>query len=110
MKIRISDESVVTMGKLAVLAASPVGMGMLHFNAGLKFDDIKFSEHESRPEQLSIDYYQGRMTKFFGRKIAGGEWEFSDDIRSDYQSWCSTFPSYEQLAAAAVLQDTHEKR
>jgi len=48
-----------------------------------------------------VDYYQGRMVKFQGRKRDNGEWEFSDNISTDYQSWIRKYASYLALAEAA---------
>ena len=100
MVIKATDEQVIEMGKLAILASQPMGMGFLHHDPGLAKDDIALVvEHGG----LYIDYYMGRMVKFNARKsVDGKEWSFSDSIRSDYQSWIGTYPGYQALFDAAV--------
>lgn len=97
MLIPATDAQVIEMGKLAVLASRPMGMGFLHHDASLTKAQIDL---EVRGNSLSIDYYQGRMVKFYGRKQADG-WEFSDQISSEYESWIRTYPSYRELFEAA---------
>lgn len=104
MIIKCTPEEVIEMGKLAVLASQPVGMGFLHYQAGLKKEEIQFADFELRSDSLSIDYYQGRMVKFNGRKVANG-WEFADVITPDYQSWMRHYPSYKDLYEAAIKEN-----
>lgn len=104
MIIQATDEQVVEMGKLAILASIPMGMGILHYDRDLKSADIEIAVNTSG---LYIDYYQGRMVKFNGHKSADG-WSFSDEIRDDYQSWKCRYPSYQSLFdAARVDGDPH---
>lgn len=82
------------MAATAVNASIPVGMGFLHYNpkTTAKPEDIEVFR-----DAISIDYYEGRMTKFHGRKVTGG-WEFTPDIPNrEYQSWCIYFKTYEEL-------------
>lgn len=96
----LTDEQVISMGKLAVMASSPMGMGFLHYQAGLKPEDIQLEIRGDYNPGLYIDYYQGRMVKFRGWKKPEG-WEFPDTISHEYESWIRTYPSYEALANAA---------
>ena len=99
MILTLTDEQVVEMGKLAVLASSPAGMGFLHYDPRLTKDAIQL---DIKRDSLHIDYYQGRMVKFSARRVSDGKWEFSDSINREYQSWIDTYPSYQALADAVT--------
>lgn len=98
MTIELSDEQVIKMGKLAILASTPVGLGILHYDSNLKEDDI---ELEIKNQRLSIDYYMGRMVKFHAKKVLDNKWEFSDEISNEYQSWKMRYGSYKMLSELA---------
>lgn len=98
-----TDAQVLRMARLAILASIPVGLGMLHFNPALKESDIVVElEGQEGREQLHVDYYQGRMTKFNAWKYAGGGWQFRDTVDIEYQSWIKTYPDYQALYDASV--------
>ena len=96
MNMNLTDAQVIQMGKLAIMASVPMGMGFLHYQPGLKAEDIQL---EVRADGLFIDYYQGRMVKFYARKKEDG-WHFPDAVSRDYQSWVDTYPSYDALVDA----------
>jgi len=94
---------------LAVNASSPMGMGWLHFQAGHEFtaDDIKPYQREDGT--FDLDYVEGRMVKLYIRRLSPERWEiWSDPPRSDYQSWCRTYPSYRDLLTAAGVTKFNE--
>ena len=99
MELRLSDQEVIKMAKLAILASRPVGLGFLHHMPKLKEEDIQLEVNDNG---LYIDYYQGRMVKFNASKIDKGMWYFNDTINPEYQSWIGSYPTYEALASAAV--------
>lgn len=85
------------MALLAVNASIPVGMGFLQYSpTNYELGDIP----EPNGNYYSIDYFQGRMTKFYAKKT-GETWEFLDTPQSDYQSWSRKYPTYESLYKAA---------
>lgn len=94
MIINVTDEEVIEMGKLAILASKPMGLGIFHFNPHLKKEDINLKISE---RGLYIDYYEGRMVKFYARKTTNG-YDFNERISADYQSWICKYDSYETLA------------
>lgn len=102
MLIQATDDEVIEMGKLAILASDPMGVGYLHHRPGMTKDDI--ADLEIRGNALHIDYYQGRMVKFGARKTPDG-WEFMDSISSEYESWIRDYADYRALhdAAASAL-------
>jgi hypothetical protein len=100
MKLEATDEQVVRMGQLAVMASVPVGMGILHYDASLKPTDIRLEVRGGDNPGLFIDYFQGRMVKFRCWKRDGG-FEFPDTISHEYESWIATYPSYDALFTAA---------
>jgi hypothetical protein len=104
LTINATDDQVLEMGKLAVLASRPVGMGFLHYQSGLTKEMVELEIQDGYNPGLFIDYYQGRMVKFQGWK-KGERWEFHDTIDREYQSWIAEYPSYQALfeAACAVL-------
>lgn len=103
MLIPATDAQVEEMGKLAVLASAPMGMGFLHHKPDLQKDAIVLDVNE---RGLFIDYYQGRMVKFRGWKKQNG-WEFPDQISSEYESWIRTYRDYRELFEAAEKAVAH---
>lgn len=112
MLLEATDADVIEMGRLAVLASVPMGMGHFHHQPDLKKSDIAIA---LRSGGVNIDYYAGRMVKFWALKVEGG-YEVADRISPDYESWISTYPSYVALfeaaksadAIARVADDQHE--
>lgn len=98
MILKATDVEVVEMAKLAIMASKPMGMGYLHYNHGLKMEDIDIPIPVG---DLSIDYWQGRMVKFYARR-AGIDWNFMPDVLDqEYQSWCVVYKDYSELLRAA---------
>lgn len=98
--MKLTDEQVIKMAKLAILASVPAGLGWLHADATLteeRIDDLEI-EYNS----LYVDYYQGRMVKFQAKKN-GDEWTFGN-VHHEYQSWIRKYPTYEALAEAAFKE------
>lgn len=95
MIIVATKEQVIKMAKLAIMASVPVGMGFLHHRPDLKEEEIQL-------EEPSVDYFCGRMVKFWARDNKDGSWDFADTIRDDYQSWINIYPSYQALFEEVV--------
>ena len=95
MKIKCTDEQAIKMATLAVNCASPVGMGFLHYKAD-DYSDSKIKRYFNGTD-IYIDYHDGRMTKFNGKKISDTEWAFPDSTNPEYQSWAMTHPTYQDL-------------
>jgi hypothetical protein len=98
MKFKATDEQLKEIIANAVLASRPVGMGFLSFDPSLHKKQILDSlASYTICRQHAIDYFQGRMVKLWLKS--------EGDIRSlpdrppepDYQSWCSRYPTYEDL-------------
>lgn len=104
MFIAATDKEVLMMGKLAILASVPVGIGVLHHDPNLKIDDVQLTLKSDFNPGLFIDYYQGRMVKFRCWKKEGG-FEFPDTISHEYESWKRTYPDYTALFQAAQKCD-----
>lgn len=99
---------------LAWKSSRVVGMGAL-MDEGAKTEDEVWRHllvcgdyplHPVEPENgkngsFRADYVFGRMMKMSVR-VVDGEIELSGtELRPDYQSWCSDYPSYTSLHAAA---------
>lgn len=105
MELPVSDVEVAKMAALAVRASKPMGMGFLHFRQS--DDSIPHTEFLDTVKggKISIDYHNGRMVKFYARRIEENKWSFDDTITPDYQSWCITYPDCETLALAAMAEE-----
>lgn len=94
--VNLTYEQVIEMAKLAILASRPVGLGFLHYQSDLKKEDI---EIKCSHVGVHIDYFQGRMVKFYADKLEStGEWFFPDVTNYEFQSWKSRYDSYRELA------------
>jgi hypothetical protein len=102
--MRVNDDELKAMMKLAILASVPVGMGFLHHDPTLTADKINDIGDYIHGTSASIDYYRGRMVKFNAWKYEDG-WEFERPISSDYQSWSRRYNSYEELYNAVKEQE-----
>lgn len=97
MIVKITDEQVLKMARLAILASVAVGMGVLHYDRDLRDEDIAV---KIEPTGVFVDYYQGRMVKFRAWRRDDGQWEFPDTISND-ESWIRMYPTYDSLYRAA---------
>ena len=100
MEFHLTDNHVKRMAAAAINASKAVGLGWMHFDktATITVDDVHIIQGDN---QLSIDYYQGRMVKFHARRIDKDKWNFSpDNLTPDYQSWCEKYPTWEHLFEA----------
>ena len=92
---KATEEQILKLGANAVNAASPMGMGFLHFQ------EKEYTAEDIGPclseWGLDIDYFEGRMTKLHIRREKDG-WDEPGEPRSDYQSWCSKYPTFKDLA------------
>lgn len=91
--MKLTDKQVIKMAKLAILASVPMGMGFLHHKPNMTKNDINI---EIKDNGLNIDYYQGRMVKFYANKNED-DWSFGK-VHPEYQSWCNKYNSYKTLA------------
>ena len=98
-----TEEQILQIAANAVNASTPMGMGFLHFQPK------EYTPEEMRKclsdYGLSIDYFDGRMTKFYIIRAENDQWRVVDHgPRSDYQSWASKYPTYEALAGSVLPQ------
>lgn len=102
MRLSLTDDQVREMARRAILASEPVGLGFLHYRPGLKLEEINLKGLDRSDDTINpgifVDYYEGRMVKFASWKQPDGTWKFHDETSHDYQSWKSTYDSYEVLA------------
>ena len=100
MILKCNYEDVISMAVLAVNNSIPVGMGFLHYEKK-DYDDKKIREtYPSNSKEINIDYFYGRMTKFYAIKVNDSEWKFLDNLDTEYESWAKVFSSYELLLNA----------
>lgn len=90
---------------------SPMGMGILRDRDGVTESDVAKNVKSNgdypcnpneEPGRLYGDYVFGRMMKLAIRFDATTVTSRSDAPRSDYQSWCVKYPTYQSLLDAAV--------
>lgn len=99
MKFDATEDVILEMGRLAVNAAIPMGIGWLHAESkDYTKEDVKEYLYKAG---LNIDYFHGRMTKLYIRRVDKTTWEMSDNLRHDYQSWIPLYPSSNALLKAA---------
>jgi len=100
MKIALTIDQALQIAANAVNASAPMGMGMLHYkNTEYRPEQMRSCVDESG---LHIDYFQGRMVKLRA-SCKDGLYSFSDSLpRHDYQSWASTYPTYDALIQSVV--------
>lgn len=96
MIITATDEQVRQMMALACNASVPAGVGFIHYNFKHKASGPVMIEFMTKREAY-IDYWNGRMVKFYGQKVAENQWQFSDKVNIEYQSWANKYPSYQAL-------------
>lgn len=97
--MKLTNEQIIKMAKLAIMASVPMGMGFLHHKPDMTEADI--TDLEVDGNGLYIDYYQGRMVKFCASKYPDGSWSFGN-VSFEYQSWICKYPSYEKLAEMVI--------
>ena len=93
---------------LAYRASIPMGLGYLHARPDSKEDEAKLTETllPTPGETLVTDYVAGRMMKLRIRHPEPTVLETRDDApRADYQSWATSYPTYEALIEAARKED-----
>lgn len=112
MRFIATDEQVKQMGCNAINASTPMGMGVLHYDESVVYTADMF---QSGPitTLMHIDYIGGRMVKLsISRDMTlGDHWEVGAgrEPTSDYQSWCSKYPTYEDLAKSVGAEIIKEK-
>jgi len=92
---------------------SPYGMGMLQDNPNAEKEDVWKNAYnkgdypggrsfERNDAQVSADYVFGRMMKLYFKLTEDTLDIPEDECRSDYQSWCTKYPSYKFLFEKAA--------
>jgi len=104
MKFTATEKEVRKICINAIKASKPVGLGFLHYS-----DEVKTKEDDiliSMKTFFDLDYIEGRMVKLGIRKIGENLWETmgGDKPNVEYQSWCSTYPTYESLVESLVTK------
>jgi len=100
MKFQATNEQIRVLCAKAYNASVPMGMGYLQFSAS----DLTPNDFISTltDGDIHFDYLKGRMVKLSIFKVGEDTWEVSDSApRKDYQSWCSTYPTYRALIESA---------
>jgi hypothetical protein len=97
MILKVTDEEVKEMVVLAIHSSIPMELGYLHYNPSLRVDKNQISFDG---DLATVDYYQGRIVKFTGRKVGINVWDFVEQISDDYQSWKVNYSSYKDLLNA----------
>lgn len=107
MKIVATEEAVVEAAKKAIAASVPMGLGFLHFRLQDHVPDDAEVRECLTHEGIDIDYFRGRMVKFWLRRIGPDTWEAQDTVSPEYQSWCRKYPSYQALFEAEQPEAHH---
>lgn len=92
----------------------PMGMGILQNNPGAGEAEVwkqafgrgDYGGMGAKAGQVYADYVFGRMMKLTLSWDASSVTLSDAECRLDYQSWCSTYPTYEALAKAAIASLT----
>lgn len=111
-----TKEQIQLAGALAANEAEPVGLGMLHYRPEHEFTPEEMEAYwiDDKKDHFQIDYAEGRCTKFSVWKadqlfhsddVSGYEWMTGADTQSDYETWNSEYPTYEDLLRAAGITD-----
>ena len=87
---------------LAWNASQVVGMGVLQDNPRATEDDVWECVGKVGLNEFSADYLFGRMMKMFLGLDQNEIKTPTRDLSLDYQSWCGTYASYEDLVHAAI--------
>jgi len=97
IKIFATDDQMKKMAANAVNFSKPMGMGFYHYKPGheTKAEDIEIENGYHKG--IFLDYVDGRMVKFSAWK-RDGYWEVRSDLSLDYQSWCSKYKTWKELA------------
>lgn len=97
---------------LAWKSSKTLGMGFLRDDSMATKDDVwhNIVGQEDYPCNIRTsdifyaDYVFGRMMKL-GIKVENNGITIRDgELRSDYQSWCNTYPTIEELVSTAYIQ------
>lgn len=100
MQVKLTEKQAKQLIANAVNAASPVGLGILHFEQKqYSPDDVAGCLDQNG---IGVDYFHGRMTKLYARR--NGDTYTFDDFKPDggYQSWASKYPTYEALVDSVL--------
>jgi hypothetical protein len=102
VKFTATEQQIQQMMANAVNASSPMGLGFLQHDSSKSFVAEDFDT-----QYTSLDYVQGRMVKLWINKLGVNHYQIDDEApRKDYQSWVSTYPTYEALLASAGIEVT----
>ena len=94
MNFKATEEQVKQIAVNAVEASIPMGRGYMQFNPAQEFKPEMF---EINHLGIHLDYFQGRMVKLNIWKSKDGTWRTGDEVRIDYQSWGTKYPTYKEL-------------
>jgi hypothetical protein len=106
---KLTEEQIaLRMMNLAFRASSAMGMGFLHFVPDQKTEDSTFKDGITTDyrgdSSLYGDYIQGRMVKLSIGWNDKGVKVTEELPRADYQSWSTTYSTYEDLYNSAVKE------
>ena len=96
------DDVAQEMLWLAFQAANPMGRGFLHTSRAAQATKEDVVEHCKWQGRYVSDYVYGRMMKLNLSTTENDVILPSGTPRSDYQSWCHNYSTYEDLMFAAV--------
>lgn len=90
MLIKATEQQIKEMMAKACNASTPMGLGMLHYDADTNFKPDDFDLIDGYNQ---LDYVQGRMIKLDFERKAEDLWKsYSFPPRLDYQSWATEYP------------------
>ena len=99
MIFKATDEQILQVECNAINSSIPAGMGFLHATSKV----FRSKDISIKYDQINMDYVQGRMVKLMIKRVKDNEWEcVGSSPRSDYQSWCHKYPTYEALVSSVV--------
>lgn len=106
LKFKATDKQLMQLAANAVNASTPMGLGVLHYEAGQKYTPIEFQQEVS-DHGLDLDYVDGRMVKLWVMRDGDG-WRCAEGVKLDYQSWGTKYPTYRKLLESAGITEIEE--
>lgn len=100
IKFRATKDQMIDIALNAINASAPIGLGILHYKEKeyTREDFLEQFPQFYDHGVVDIDYFHGRMVKFYVCKERDSElYVVRDAIRSEYQSFSHSYPTMKSL-------------